>query len=122
MRAQLSASTGARCADCPPIDFRQPILMALVVASLGGGGVLLWRVLLDHTGDALVAAMLVALAALALIGPSAKLLKSYVMPARARATTGRCRSEPTPSRAKYIVRAAIRTEWARLRKFASAKA
>lgn len=76
MRAQLSASTGARCVDCPPTDFRQPILMALVVASLGSGGVMLWRVLLDHTGDALVAAMLVALAALALIGPSAKLLKS----------------------------------------------
>lgn len=76
MRPQLSASSCASCFDCPPRALHQRGLLALAVFGSSVGGILLWRALLVHTGDALVAAMFVALVALMLVVPMEKLLRS----------------------------------------------
>lgn len=76
MRPLLSASSGARGVDCAPSDSHQRITVALAVLGLTAAAILLWRTLFEHTGDALIAAMLVALVAVTVIAPAAKLLRS----------------------------------------------
>jgi|GEM_PF-6189375 len=76
MRPLFSASSSAHCVDCTPNGSNQRIVVALVVLGLTAAAILLWRVLLDHTGDALIAALLVGLALVTFIAPAAKLLRS----------------------------------------------
>ncbi|RZF65198.1 hypothetical protein EWE75_07465 [Sphingomonas populi] len=76
MRPQLSASSNAHCVDCTPNGSHQRIVVALALLSLTTAAILLWRVLLEHTGDALIAALLVGVALITFIAPAAKLLRS----------------------------------------------
>ncbi|MEG8012984.1 hypothetical protein [Sphingomonas sp. 22R3R2A-7] len=71
----FSASSNAHCIDCTPNGSYQRIVVALVVLGLTAAAVLLWRSLLDHTGDGLIAAMLVALAVVIPLASAAKLFR-----------------------------------------------
>lgn len=76
MRTQRFASSNARCVDCKPNGSHQRIGVALALLALTTAAILLWRVLLEHTGDALIAALLVAAALVTFIAPAARLLRS----------------------------------------------
>ena len=76
MRPLFSASSNAHCVACTPKGSHQRILVALVVLGLTAAAIFSWRVLLDHTGDVLIATLLVGLALVTFIAPMAKLLRS----------------------------------------------
>jgi len=76
MRPLFSASSNVHRVDCTPNGTNQRIMVALVVLSFTAAAILLWRVLLDHTGDALIAALLVGVALVTFMAPAAKLLRS----------------------------------------------
>lgn len=76
MRPLFSASSAARCVDCKPNGSHRRIVVALVVLGLTAAAILLWRTFSTHTGDPLIAAMLVAVVFVTVIAPATNLLKT----------------------------------------------
>lgn len=76
MHLRVSTSSNARRGDRTANGSHQRIVVALTMLSLTAAAILSWQVLLDQTGDALIAALLVGLVIVTLIAPAARLLRS----------------------------------------------
>ena len=76
MRTLLSTASGPDCVDCQPNESRQRVIIALAILGLTTLAIVVWRMLLEHLGDPLVAAMLLAVVSVTFVAPAAKLFRS----------------------------------------------